>query len=222
MPPGQARKYRRRHKLLGSKALKNPVSALGLDLPFLIVTSMSLQAAAAMSLEMIIINMGTITVAFLLCRVLPKWVRPLVYLLVSTAFMLLASALLTRIFPLLTVTLGMYIYLMAVNGMTFTIAMSIEPRDKLRNVLPRALRGTIAFAVAMFVTALFREYLGSGTLWGNPVPHLLRITSVQVPFFGFILVGFLLAGTRVLSKLLLVFAINERARSDEYSTFEGG
>jgi len=214
MQPGLAKKYRRRHRILGSKALSNPVSTLGLDLPFLIVTSISLQAAAAMSLEMVIINMGTVLAAFMLCRILPKWIRPLVYLAVSTVFMLVASQLLSRMFPVLYVTLGVYIYLMAVNGMTFSTAMSIEKTDKLWHVLPRALKGTIAFAIAMFVTSLVREYFGSGTLWGNPVPHLFRISGLLMPFFGFILVGFLLAGTRFLNKRLLAFAISERARSD--------
>ena len=212
--PGPARRFRKRHKILGAKALSDPVRHLGLDLPFLIVTSISLQAAAAISTELFVIHMGTVLAAIILCRILPKWMRPLVYLAVSTTIMLLVSTLLSRVFPVVTDTLGMYIYLMAVNGMTFTTAMSIEKRDRIYPVLAGALKGAVAFAVAMFVTSLLREYFGSGSLWGLLVPHLIRIDGMLVPFFGFILVGFLLAGMRLANKKLLAFAIDEDARTE--------
>ena len=210
--PGPARRFRKRHKLLGTKALSDPVRHLGLDLPFLIVTSISLQAAAAISIELLAIHMGTVLAAIMLCRILPKWTRPLAYLAVSTTIMLLISIALSRIFPVVTDTLGMYIYLMAVNGMTFTAAMSIERKDKIYPVLAGALKGVVGFAVAMFLTSLLREYFGSGSLWGVTVPHLIRIDGMLVPFFGFILVGFLMAGARIVNKRLLAFAINEEAR----------
>ena len=212
--PGTARRYRKKHKLLGSKALSNPVRALGLDLPFLIVTSISLQAAAAMSIELFIIHMGTVMAALALCRILPKWTRPLVYLTVSTVIMLLVSTMLARVFPVVTDKLGMYIYLMAVNGMTFTTAMAVEKQDKIYPVLSRAFKGAIGFTIAMFITSLLREYMGNGSLWGVAVPHLIRMDGLLVPFFGFILVGFLLAGVRIVNKRLLAFSINESSRAD--------
>ena len=212
--PGPARRFRRRHKLLGAKALGDPVRHLGLDLPFLIVTSISLQAAAVISIELAVIHIGTVLAAILLCRFLPRWSRPLAYLGVSTTIMLFISVFLSRVFPVVTDTLGMYIYLMAVNGMTFTTAMSIEKKDRIYPVLVGALKGIVGFALAMFLTSLLREYFGSGSLWGVSVPHVIRIDRVLVPFFGFILVGFLLAGSRLVSKKLLAFAIDEDARSE--------
>ena len=187
---------------------------LGLDLPFLIVTSISLQAAAAISIELFFIHMGTVLCALALCRFLPKWTRPIAYVTVATLIMLIVSVFLNRHFPVITDTLGMYIYLMAVNGMTFSMAMSVEKEDKLYPVLCRALKGAVGFVLAMFLISLVREYFGSGSLWGNPVPHLLRMDGLLVPFFGFLLVGFLLAGARFLNKKLLAFVLVEHARSE--------
>ena len=212
--PSEVKKYRKKHKLLGSRVWKNPVSTLGLDLPFLVVTSISLQAAATISIEMAMIHFGTVVCALALCRVLPRWSRALVYPAVSTLIMLWAGRMLSGLFPMVAEMMGMYIYLMAVNSMTFAAAMSIEPRDKIYPVAVRALKCVAGFVVCMFAVSLVREYLGSGAVWGRTVPHLLSAGGVHVPFFGFILLGFLLAGGRSLGKAVQVAALNEQLRRD--------
>ena len=211
---GEIRRYRKKDKLLRSKVIKNPVQALGMDLPFLIVTSISLQAAAAISIELFFVHMGTVISALILCRFLPKWVRPLAYVAVSTIIMLLVTAYLIRVFPVVTDILGMYVYLMAVNGMTFAAAMSVEKEQKIYPVIANAFKGAAGFVVAMFVISMLREYFGSGSLWGTQIPHLLRMDGLLVPFFGFILVGFLLAGTRLLGKKVSALSVLENARRE--------
>jgi len=216
MQMGEIRRHLRRRRTfkICSNAGKNPVQALGLDLPFLIVTSISLQAAAAISIELFFIHMGTVICALFLCRALPGWSRPIVYVMVSTLIMLAVSALLNSLFPAVTDKLGMYIYLMAVNGMTFAAAMNVEKNDKIYLVVTRAFKGAAGFIIAMFVTSLFREYFGNGALWGMPVPHIMRTDGLLSPFFGFILLGFLLAGTRLLNKRLIAITVIERARRE--------
>ena len=210
--PSEIKRYRRRHKLLGSTVWKNPVGALGLDLPFLVVTSISLQAAATISIEMAMIHFGTVISAIFLCRVLPRWSRPIVYPLISTLIMLGAGRLLGGIFPMVSEMMGMYIYLMAVNSMTFAAATSITSRDKICPVAVRALKCICIFVVCMFTVSLVREYFGSGTVWGRSVPHLISLDGAHVPFFGFILLGFLLAGARAAGKALQGAGLVEQAR----------
>jgi len=200
---------------LSSRVWKNPVGALGLDLPFLIVTSISLQAATTISTQMAMIHFGTVITAIALCRFIPRWSRVLIYPLVSTLIMLVAGRWLGGIFPMVSEMMGMYIYLMAVNSMTFAAAVSIESRDKIYPVVARAVKSVAGFVIAMFVVSLMREYLGSGAAWGRAMPHLISLDGVHVPFFGFILLGFLLAGTRLLSKVSQGAALIEQARRDE-------
>ena len=209
--PSEIKRYRKRRKLLGSRVWKNPVSALGLDIAFLVVTSISLQAAAMIAIEMALIHFGTVIAAIALCRVIPRWSRPLVYPAISTLIMLGAGMLLGGLFPLTAEMLGMYVYLMAVNSMTFAAALSVEREDKIYRVIGRAFVCMAGFALCMFALSLLREYLGWGMLWGRAVPHLISMDGVLVPFFGFILLGFLLAGVRTASKALQAAAINEHA-----------
>ena len=214
MKPSEIKRYRKNHKLLGSRVWKNPVGRLGLDLPFLVVTSISLQAAATIAIEMAMIHLGTVIAAILLCRVLPRWSRVLVYPLVSTGIMLGAGRMLSGLFPMVTEMMGMYIYLMAVNSMTFAAAVSINREDKIYPVAVRALGCVAGFAVCIFAVSLVREYLGSGSAWGRSLPHLISLDGLHVPFFGFILLGFLLAGARVAGKAVLAAALVEQRRRD--------
>jgi len=193
---------------------------MGLDLPFLIATSISLRAAAAISLELLLIHMGTVLAAFFTCRFFSGWTRPLVNVAISTLIMAYARLMLINIFGgVITDTLGMYIYLMAVNGMTIYQASTVTEKDKPLPVLASAFMNVVGFSLAMFVVSLLREYFGNGTVWGIPLPAPVILPGIRVPFFGFIIVGFVLAGAKLLSKALLAFTINERARSDaKFST----
>ena len=220
--PSEIKRHRKKHRLLSSRIWKNPVGNLGQDLPFLVVTSISLQAAATISTQMAMIHFGTVITAIILCRFLPKWSRTLVYPTVSTMIMLVAGRWLGGVFPMVTEMMGMYIYLMAVNSMTFAAAMSIEPSDKIYPVAARAIKSVAGFVVAMFAVSLVREYMGSGTAWGRTMPHLISLDGAHVPFFGFILLGFLLAGTRLVSKVVQVAALNEQARRDAVFEVDDG
>ena len=214
LQPSEIKRYRKKHRLPGSQVWKNPVGALGLALPFLVVTSISLQAAATISIQMAMIHFGTVITAIALCRFLPRWSRPLVYPAVSTLIMMGAARWLGGLFPMVTEMMGMFIYLMAVNSMTFAAAVSIERRDKIYPVVARAAKCVAGFAVAMFAVSLVREYLGSGSAWGRSLPHLISLDGVHVPFFGFILLGFLLAGARLTGKAVQGAALNEQSRRD--------
>ena len=212
LKPSEIKRFRKRQGLLSSRVWKDPVGTLGLDIAFLVVTSISLQAAATIAIEMAFIHLGTVIAALALCGVIPRWSRPLVYPAISTLIMLGATTMLGGLFPMVTEMMGMYIYLMAVNSMTFAAAMSVERGDKIYPVLGRAFTCVVAFALTMFVLSLLREYLGWGTIWGSTVPHIISMDGLLVPFFGFILLGFLLAGVRTLSKVASASAIKEQAR----------
>jgi len=214
LKPSEIKRYRKNNKLLGSQVWKNPVSRLGMDLPFLVVTSISLRAAAAISIQMAMVHLGTVVAAILLCRVLPRWSRPLVYPAVSTAIMLVAWVWLSSVFPVVTGMMGMYIYLMAVNSMTFAAAMSIEREDKIYPVALRAVKCLAGFVVLIFAVSLVREYFGSGAVWSRTVPHIISLDGLHVPFFGFILLGFLLAGLRAGGKVVQAAALTEQERRD--------
>ncbi len=221
MELSKVRRYRKRHKLIAALFSQSPVLIIGLNLPFLIATSVSLRSAAALSLELLVVHMGTMAVALLAARYCPRVVRPVINVATSTLLMMVARLWLTVFFRGVVDALGIYIYLMAVNGMTLTQTNALTKDSHPLPVLRGAFLNVAGFSVLMFVISFFREYLGSGTLWGNPVAVFLRLPGVLVPFFGFIVVGFLLAGAKVLNKKLLGLALRERAlREARFSIIE--
>ena len=211
MKLSKVRRYRKRHRLIAALFARNPVLVVGLNLPFLIATSVGLRAAAALSLELLLVHLGTMVAALIAARFCPRSVRPVVCVVVSTLLMVAARLWLISLFRGIVDSLGMYIYLMAVNGMTLAQTAEVTADSHPAPVLGRAFLNVLAFSVVMFLFSLFRELAGNGTLWGIAVSVPLRLSGVTVPFFGFILAGFFLAGANVLNKQLLALALRERA-----------
>jgi electron transport complex protein RnfE len=209
-----ARKYRRGGGRLSALLAKNPVLVLGIDLPFVIACATSLKIAVAMSIEMFIIHMVTMAATLILVRVLPVWARALAQVAISTVMMTVARFFILRLFPDLDNFVGIYISLMAVNGLTLYQAATVEKSHKPVPVLVTAFLYALAFSLTMLVVSLFREVLGNGTLWGEAVPIPLRLDGFLTPFGGFIIVGFALAIFKFLNKRLLALSIAEAIRRD--------
>lgn len=199
---------------------KNPVLVLGLDLPFVIAASIGLRYAAALSLEMLIVHIGTMLAAAFIRRWLSGWQRYMANMAASTLLMVFARFLLFSVSPMREIflgvsdTLGIYIYLLAVNGMTLMQAGSMRGNVKPGPVLVSAVMNALGFAITVMGVSLLREYFGAGTLWDVPVPSPIRLSGLLAPFSGFIVMGFLLAGARFFNKKITGFRLRERARKE--------
>lgn len=221
MKPILARKYREKTgRNVSALVKRNPVMLLSVSIPFVIATAISLKFAVAMTLEMFIINVVTVVVAAFTARALEMWKRVLVNVGAATVVMMLTRALITRMFPDISNFLGTYIYLMALNGMVILQVeegRSVGPSLTLRE-LGQSLRGAVVhslvFGLIMVAVSAFREYLGAGTLWGYPLPTVAKLQGAQLPFFGFVSVGFLLALIKFLSKKIAFANAVEKARRE--------
>lgn len=195
---------------------KNPVLVLGLDLPFVIVCAFNLRIAVALSIEMFAIHLLTVVVAMVAARYLPRWARMIVNVGAAFIVMTIVRSLLTNlsVFSDISNYAGMYIYLMAVNGITIYQCARITRNDKPWPVMVSAFMNAAAFALTMVVVAAFREYVASGTLWSIPIPGKIKLSGFAIPFGGFIIMGFLLAFIKMVNKRLLALSINEAIRRD--------
>lgn len=208
------KKYRKQTRALNALLLKNPVLVLGLDLPFLIVCATTLRNAVALTIEMFLIHMVTMVVSMVTVRYLPNWSRMLVNVCAAFVMMTVARSLITGLFPDISNYVGMYIYLMAVNGITIYQSATITRKDKPWPVLARAFLNALAFALTMLLVSLFRECFALGTLWGIPLNLPMRFSGLAMPFGGFVLMGMLLALFKWINKKLLAYFISESARRD--------
>lgn len=208
------RRYRKRQGAFSALLARNPVLVLGFDLPFVIVCATTLKTAVAMSMEMMIIHMTTMVVAMITVRTLPTWARVMVNVGFATIMMTIARHLITPIFPDLSNYVGVYIYLMAVNGLTLFESANLSRKMKLWPVMVSALMNALAFAMIMILVAFLRELFGSGTLWGVAVTLPIKLGGLQIPFSGFIMMGFLLAFAKFFNKKMLALTISESIRRD--------
>jgi len=186
-----------------------------MTLPFIVAASISLRAAAAFSLGMLLINLVTATLSDLLPKRMLLWVRAPILLACSTGVMVATrSLIISTLFPNVLNYLGTYIYLMGLNG---AVLVQIEARGRRHVPFPAlrsALRHWAAFTALMFTASIFREYFGAGMLWGMSVPHSPVLPGILLPFFGFILVGFMLAAIKILTKRGSYWRYREYARQD--------
>lgn len=206
------KRYKKIHRSLNAIFISNPAIILGFAMPFLIATSTSLKNAVAMSIEMLCLHIVTMMFAVVFARKLPALPRAAITATVATIIMIPTRELIILMFGNLTNSLGMYIYLLPVNGLTMFQSLSLDKRSRPVPVLRRELYHVLAFVLTMFSLSLLREYFGSSTLWGVPVPAPFKMSGMLIPFSGFIMLGFLMAFVKLFNHKFFAFAINETYR----------
>lgn len=217
MKISQIRKYRKKYKLLPRMTFDNPLLILGLDLPFIVVAANSVKNAVAFSIQMFMIHIVTMLVAYAVAKKLKVWQRVFVTTTIATGMMLASSYLVIRLIPNIMNSSGMYIYLMGVNGVTIFQANFLSKKASFESVVKTSFLNATIFSGAMLAVSLVREYLSNGTVYGIQLPYLVKLTGVAAPFFGFIMVGFLLAVSRTMTKSFAHFRILENVRKDKQS-----
>jgi electron transport complex protein RnfE len=121
---------------------------------------------------------------------MPRYIRAAVIPLLSAVFYTIAIMLLRQQYGAWTTLFRYFLPLMAVNSLVLSRGVRYAPRQSLLVALLDAVSCVIGFAVTACAVGAVRELLVNGLLLGRPV-HM-----AGVPFFGFIVLGFLAAGAR--------------------------
>lgn len=203
------KRYKKIHRSLNAIFISNPALILGFAMPFLIATSTSLKNAVAMSVEMLCLHIATMMFAVVFTRKLPAVPRAAITAAVATLVMMLTRELIIIMFGNLANSLGTYIYLLPVNGLTMFQSLSLSKHSRPLPVLRRELYHVLAFVLTIFSLSLMREYFGGSTLWGVPVSAPFKLGGLLIPFSGFILLGFLMAFIKFFNHKFFAVAINE-------------
>ncbi len=184
------RKYRRRLKKTSGLIKNNPVVALGMALPFVIVPTLNLKSGLLISVFILAATVPAATLAPALHKKLPTPYQVPCYALLAMLGVIAAQLLLRRQAVLLD-SLGLYIPLAAVNSIMLDLAI-VHPRPTPQRGLYDAIVVCLGFALVACGIGAVREVLGSRTIWGVPFGlYPIRMVGVTLPFFGFILLGFL-------------------------------
>ena len=188
---------------------KNPVLVQMLGMCSTLAISTSLFNGLGMGIAVTIITICSNMMISALRKVIPSQVRIAAYITIIAGFVTIIDLLLKAYIPTLSESLGLFIPLIVVNCIVLGRAEGFASKN---GVLASALDGLcqgIGYTVALVLICVIRELLGSGTFGGGLLNggEGIRIISegypamyVVMPVGGFLVLGFVLAGSQALTK----------------------
>ena len=182
---------------------QNPVLIFGLSLGPIVAISQSLKAGVSISVAFAIIIIPVVTIIGYIPTKLSKSLRVVISALLSSMFFIPAFWFAQTIFPEVQDKVVVFLPLMVVNPIINSCSKeAAKGRFPLHSFL-KGVETAVGFAIVMCLVSLFRELFGNGTIWDKIVFEDGGNIAFLLPFSGFIILGFLSAGVKMLSDKLL-------------------
>ena len=144
-------------------------------------------------------------------KVIPSQIRIAAYIVIIATFVTIVDLALKAFIPALSASLGVFIPLIVVNCIILGRAEGFASKN---GVLASAVDGIcqgIGYTVALCLMCIIRELLGSGTFGGGLlnggegiriIPAQFPAMQMVMPVGGFLVLGFIIAGSQWLMKRL--------------------
>ena len=191
---------------------KNPVTVQLLGMCSTLAITTSLFNGIGMGLAVTVITICSNVLISALRKVIPNQVRIAAYITIIAGFVTIVDLFLQAYIPSLASSLGVFIPLIVVNCMVLGRAEGFASK---RGILESAVDGLcqgIGYTVALVVVCVIRELLGNGTFGGGLlgpggagiqiIPQPFPAMQIVMPVGGFLVLGFVLAGSEKLMKYL--------------------
>ena len=191
---------------------KNPVTVQLLGMCSTLAITTSLFNGIGMGLAVTIITICSNVLISALRKVIPNQIRIAAYITIIAGFVTIVDLLLKAFIPALSASLGVFIPLIVVNCMVLGRAEAFASKN---GVLASAVDGLcqgIGYTVALVITCVIRELLGSGTFGGGLlgpggagiriIPEGIPAMQMVMPVGGFLVLGFVIAGSQALMKYM--------------------
>ena len=191
---------------------KNPVTVQLLGMCSVLAITTSLFNGLGMGLSVTIILTCSNILISLLRKVIPSQIRIAAYIVIIAGFVTVVDLLLKAFLPALSESLGMFIPLIVVNCIILGRAEAFASKN---GVLASAVDGLcqgIGYTVALVIVCVIRELLGSGTFGGGLlgvngagiqiIPQPFPAMQMVMPVGGFLVLGFVIAGSQALMTYL--------------------
>ena len=142
-------------------------------------------------------------------KIVPDKIRIAAYITIIAGFVTVVDLFLQAFIPALAESLGVFILLIVVNCMVLGRAEAFASKN---GVLASAVDGLcqgIGYTVALVITCIIREFLGSGTFGGGLlnggegiriIPEGYAPMYIVMPVGGFLVLGCVLAASQYLTK----------------------
>ena len=190
---------------------KNPVTVQLLGMCSTLAITTSLFNGLGMGAAVTIITICSNILISALRKVIPNQIRIAAYITIIAGFVTVVDLLLQAFIPALAESLGVFIPLIVVNCMVLGRAEAFASKN---SVLASAVDGLcqgIGYTVALVIMCIIREFLGSGTFGGGLLcggegirilPEGVPAMQIVMPVGGFLVLGFVIAGSQYLMKTL--------------------
>ena len=191
---------------------KNPVTVQLLGMCSTLAITTSLFNGIGMGLAVTIITICSNVLISALRKVIPSQVRIAAYITIIAGFVTIVDLVLKAYIPALSASLGVFIPLIVVNCMVLGRAEAFASKN---GVLASAVDGLcqgIGYTVALIIVCVIRELLGNGTFGGGLlgpggagiqiIPQPFPAMQMVMPVGGFLVLGFVIAGSQALMKHL--------------------
>ena len=184
---------------------KNPVTVQLLGMCSTLAITTSLFNGLGMGLAVTIITICSNVLISALRKVIPSQIRIAAYITIIAGFVTVVDLALQAFIPDLVASLGVFIPLIVVNCMVLGRAEGFASKN---GVLASAVDGLcqgIGYTVALVITCVIRELLGSGTFGGGLlnggegirlIPAEFPAMQMVMPVGGFLVLGFVIAGSQ--------------------------
>ena len=190
---------------------KNPVTVQLLGMCSTLAITTSLFNGIGMGLAVTIILTCSNILISALRKVIPNEIRIAAYIVIIAGFVTIVDLAIQAFVPALSSSLGVFIPLIVVNCIILGRAEAFASKN---SVLASAVDGIcqgIGYTIALIIVCVVRELLGSGTFGGGLlnggegirlIPSQFPAMMVVMPVGGFLVLGFVLAGSQWLMKHL--------------------
>ena len=190
---------------------KNPVLVQLLGMCSTLAITTSLFNGLGMGLAVTVILICSNVMISALRKLIPSQIRIAAYIVIIAGFVTIVDLLLQAYIPALSQSLGVFIPLIVVNCIILGRAEAFASKNGVLASAADGLFQGVGYTVALVIVCVIRELLGAGTFGGGMlnggegiriIPEGYPAMQMVMPVGGFLVLGFVIAGSQHLMRKL--------------------
>jgi len=147
----------------------NPITRQVLGICSALAVTVKVELAVVMSLAVIfVLTMSNVTISFLRKNI-PHNVRIIVQLIIIASLVAMIDQILKAYMYSVTKELSVFIGLIITNCIVLGRADTFAMNNNVKNAFIDGLGNSFGYGLILILVAIFREFLGSGTIYGIPI-----------------------------------------------------
>lgn len=184
--------------LRDSSIIKNPVLFEAVGLCPIVAIATSLKLAVYLSIVTAVELILCEVVASLLLKKIRRYWRVALYVILGIAIILPITYFTARFFPGVSINLGVFLPLLAVNSIVALHCERVAVKSSVGTSFTDAAASALGYGAVTLIVGFFRELLGNGSLWGTELNLPLKFSALLLPFGGLVIIGFSAAALKAI------------------------